>query len=237
MIINNILKEEEMIKDLIKPFVISIALLLTFTACGDDDSVSPNPGKARVMAIHAAPNAPGIDVYVDNKLVQSNLTFPNNTQYIEVLAGLRSIKVNVAGTAITVFDQTIPFAENKNYSAFATDSSGTLDALLLEDNLTAPASGKAHVRFIHLSSNAPAVDVVADGEVILSNVSFKDVINFTAFDAGTYSVQVREAGTANVVLNVGNITLTGGKIYTVFARGLVGGVGTQALGVSVIENN
>lgn len=226
-----------MFKYLINLFVIGSVSLTTFTTCSDDDPVSSDPGKAKVMAIHAAPNAPGIDVYVDNKLAQANLTFPNNTPYIEVVAGLRNIKVNISGPGITVFDQTIPFAENKSYSAFATDSSGTLDALLLEDNLTAPASGKAHVRFIHLSSNAPAVDIAADGDVIFSNVAFKDVINFTAFDAGTYAVQVREAGTANVVLNVGNLTLTGGKIYTVFARGLVGGVGTQALGVSVIENN
>jgi hypothetical protein len=38
-------------------------------------------------------------------------------------------------------------------------------------------------------------------------------------------------------LSLPNVMLTAGKIYTVFAKGFVGGTGMQALGAQVITNN
>ena len=108
----------------------------------------------------------------------------------------------------------------------------------MEDNLTAPASGKAHVRFIHLSPDAPAVDItLTDGTVVFGDYIFKEASAFTPLNAATYNLQVRLAGTSTVVLELPNIALTAGKIYTVFAKGFVGGTGTQALGAQIIVNN
>ena len=59
----------------------------------------------------------------------------------------------------------------------------------------------------------------------------------TALNAGTYNLEVRAAGTNTVALPLPNITLTAGKIYTVFAKGFLGGAGAQALGAQVIVNN
>jgi hypothetical protein len=39
------------------------------------------------------------------------------------------------------------------------------------------------------------------------------------------------------VLNLPNIVLQAGKIYTVFAKGLVGGTGSQALGAQIVTHN
>lgn len=109
---------------------------------------------------------------------------------------------------------------------------------MLTDDLTAPASGKAHVRFVHLSPNAPAVDVaVTGGAVVFGNKSFKDYTAFTPLDAGTYNLEVRVAGTSTVALPLPGITLQAGKIYTVFAKGFLGGTGSQALGAQIIANN
>ncbi|MCJ7553249.1 MAG: DUF4397 domain-containing protein [Ignavibacteriaceae bacterium] len=227
-----------MFRNLIFLSTFILIITITFFACSEDDPVSSDPGKANVMAIHASPDAPGVDVFVDNNLAQQNLTFPNNTPYIEIDAGIRNIKVNVTGIDLTVFNENLPFDANKNYSAFAIDRAINLDALLLVDDLTAPASSKAHVRFLHLSPDAPAVDItLSDGTVIFGNVAFKEYIDFTPLDAGTHSLEVRTAGTTDVVLELGNITLIAGKIYTVFLRGLYQGIGPQALGVSIIENN
>ena len=40
-----------------------------------------------------------------------------------------------------------------------------------------------------------------------------------------------------MVLPLPGISLAAGKIYTVWARGLVGGAGAQALGAQIIVNN
>jgi hypothetical protein len=127
---------------------------------------------------------------------------------------------------------------DKNYSVFAVNSVSNIEPLLIEDDLTAPAQGKAHVRFIHLSPDAPAVDItLTDGTIVFGNRAFKDFTAFTPLDAGTYDLQVRVAGTTTVALDLPGITVESGKIYTVFAKGFLSGSGIQALGAQIIVNN
>jgi hypothetical protein len=193
---------------------------------------------ARVMAIHASPNAPGVDLLVDNTTSVTNLTFPNNTGYLSLNSGSRNIKVNVTGTSSTVINATVLLDAGATYSVFAADSVSRIAPLVLVDNLTTPASGKAHVRFVHLSPNAPAVDVALQGGAVLfGNKTFKQYTEFTPLNATTYNLEVRLAGTNTVVLSLPNITLQSGKIYTLFAKGFVGGSGAQALGAQIVVNN
>jgi hypothetical protein len=220
--------------------LLGLAALIPFAAgCSKDDDNPMAPVlTSSVMAVHASPDAPAVDLLVDNAVAGTNLAFPNNTGYLTVNAGLRSIKVNAAGTATTVIDADLDFPAGTSTTVFAVDSLSKISAVVLSDDLTAPASGKAHVRFVHLSPDAPAVDVgVQGGAVVFGNKAFKEFTAFTPLDAGTYDLEVRLAGTSTVVLPLPGISLTAGKIYTVFARGFVGGAGAQALGAQIIVNN
>ena len=194
---------------------------------------------AKVLVTHSSPDAPGVDLLVDgSKQNSSALNYPNNTGYLQVESGARNIKVNATGTSTTVINADLTLEKDKNYSVFAIDSVSRISALVVADDLTTPASGKAHVRFIHLSPNAPAVDVaVTGGGVVFGNKSFKDYTAFTPLDAGTYNLEVRVAGTSTVALPLPGIALQAGKIYTVFAKGFLGGSGAQALGAEIIVNN
>ncbi len=222
--------------------VVVLAALAGFTLTGCSDDNTPNPffptPRARVMAVHASPDAPAVDLLVDGAVAGTGLAYPSNTGYLAVDAGSRNVKVNVAGTATTVINATLPLASGAAYSVFAVDSVASIEALVVTDDLTAPAAGKAHVRFIHLSANAPAVDVaVTGGPVLFANQSFRGFTAFTPVDAGTYDLEVRAAGTGTVVLALPGIALQSGRIYTVFARGFLGGSGAQALGAQIIVNN
>jgi hypothetical protein len=215
---------------------ILFASLLTFTSCSKDEEPA---NKARVLVTHASPDAPGVDLLIDNSKVNSAaLNFPSNTGYLEVEAGLRNIKVNAAGTSTSVINADITFEKDKNYSIFAVDALSKISAIALEDDLTAPAAGKAHVRFVHLSPDAPAVDiaVASTGAVVFGNKKFKEATAFTPLDAGTYNLDVRVAGTSTVALVLPAITLQAGKIYTVFAKGFLAGTGNQKLGAEIIVN-
>jgi hypothetical protein len=219
--------------------VIALAVVSAFTlsSCGDDSPTAPTP-KARVMAVHASPNAPAVDLLVDNVVAGTGLAFPDNTAYLQVNAGTRNIKVNVTGTSTTVINADLPVTAGSYYTVFATDSVSKIAPLVLADDLTPPATGKAHVRFVHLSPNAPAVDVaVTSGPMLFANTAFKAYSAFTPVDAGTYNLEVRLAGTGTVVLPLPGISLTAGKIYTVWAKSFVGGAGAQALGAQIIVNN
>lgn len=212
-----------------------LAAVFTFSSCEKDDDKT----YANVLVAHASPNAPGVDLLIDDtKQNSAALNFPGNTGYLRVESGERNIKVNVSGTSTTVIDADLTLDVDKNYSVFAVDSVSKITAIALVDDLTAPASGKAHVRFVHLSPNAPAVDVAvaSSGAVVFPNTAFKGFTAFTPLDAGTYNLDVRVAGTSTVALVLPAITLQAGKIYTVFAKGFLGGTGAQALGAEIIVN-
>jgi hypothetical protein len=223
---------------------LTLLLLISFlTSCSKEDDVM-TPATARVMVVHASPNAPAVDVRVNNAVALSNVAYPANSTYASIDAGSTNIKVSPTGSTNYVIDATLDLKSNMNYSVFAIDSVAKIKAAVVMDDLTAPAAGKAHVRFFHFSPNAPAVDIaVTGGPVVFSNRMFNDqatnsaLQNFTALDAGTYNLEVRLAGTNTVVLSLPNVMLTAGKIYTVFAKGFVGGTGMQALGAQIIVNN
>ncbi len=216
--------------------VVLLAGLAMVSSCSKDEETKTY---ANVLVAHASPNAPGVDLLVDgSKQNSAALSFPSNTGYLKVESGSRNVKVNVSGTSTTVINADVALEKDKNYSVFAIDSVSKISALVLTDDLTAPASGKAHVRFVHLSPDAPAVDVAvaSSGAVVFGNKSFKEYTAFTPLDAGTYNLDVRVAGTSTVALVLPAITLEAGKIYTVFARGFLGGSGAQALGAEIIVN-
>lgn len=215
---------------------------VSFTSCKKDDDVEES--EARVMIVHASPNAPNVDVRLNNTVALTNVPFPANSEYNTVTAGNTNIKISATGTTNYVIDANVNFMANMNYSVFAIDSVNKIKAAVVSDNLATPASGKAHVRFFHLSPNAPAVDIaVTGGSVLFPNRSFNDqstntsLQNFTPVDAGTYNLEVRVAGTTTVALPLPGVSLAAGKIYTVFAKGFLGGTGAQALGAQIIVNN
>lgn len=194
---------------------------------------------AQIQVTHASPDAPGVDLLVDNAVVNSApLTFPNSTDYLTLDAGTRNIKVNVSGTATTVIEANLTLLANQNYSVFAVNSVSMIEPLVVQDDLTPPAAGKAHVRFLHLSPDAPTVDItLTDGTTVFDDVSFKQITDFLPLDAGTYNLQVRTSDGSTVVLDLSGISLTDGKIYTVFAKGFLSGSGNQALGAQIVTNN
>ncbi len=210
------------------------------SSCGKDDStLVPTKTYANVMVVHASPNAPAVDLLVDNSKVNTTgLGYPNNTGYLNVESGTRNITVNPTGTLTSVINADLNFIKNMSYTIFAIDSVSKIAPLLLTDDLTMPAAGKAHVRFVHLSPNAPAVDVAvaSSGAVVFGNKKFKESTAYTPLDAGDYMLDVRVAGTSTVALTLPKITLESGKIYTVFAKGFLGATGIQALGAEIIVN-
>ncbi len=198
---------------------------------------------ANVMAIHASPDAPAVDLLLDNALVAEGLEFPENTGYLPLLSGDRNIKVNAAGTSSTVINANLLFETGGSHtSVFAFDELANIQALVLNDNLSTPEDGFAHVRFVHLSPDAPSVDVAVagGGPVLFADVAFGEADDngfFTPVSSGVYDLEVRLAGEATVVLSLPGISLEDGGIYTVFAKGFVSpSAGQPGLGAEIIIN-
>ncbi len=181
-------------------------------------------GNAMVRVVHASPDAPAVDVYVNGTKVDAltNVPFFTASAYLPLPAGKIDVKVTPAGAATpAVIDaKGVTIEAGKSYTIAATGLLASIKPTILVDNLGAPAAGKAHVRIIHASPDAPAVDVrVKGGLALFSNLAFPNASQYLPVDAGTYDLEITPAGAKNVVLPVNGVKLEAGKIYDVFAVG------------------
>jgi hypothetical protein len=201
-------------------------------ACGDDDDTTgPDRADARVRVVHASPDAPNVDVLVDDAVALSNVPYLDVSDYLDVPSGDRNLKVNAAGTATTVIDANADLGEDSDYTVIAGGLAEAIEPFVLEDDNSAPATGNVRVRAIHGAPSAPAVDIyvtapgadLATETPLLANVEFGQVADYLEAPAGTYQVRVTPTGSKTVVIDSGTLTLASGQVRTAIAVDAAGG--------------
>ncbi len=192
--------------------------LIGLTTSATAPSFELTDTRAQLRAVHASPDAPNVDILVDNVVAAGNVAYPTAVGFVGVPSGARNVKVNAAGTATTVIDVTPTLAAGKAYTAYAVGFLANISALLVEDNLSAPTAGNVKIRVIHGSPDAPNVDILANDSKVLSNVPFKTASDYLVVPAGKYNFKVNVAGTATTATQA-DVTLAAGKVYTAIAIG------------------
>lgn len=240
----------------------ALALGLCMIACSEPEtptavpSTTASTATANISVVNTIPDGSAVDVLFDNSSTAiTSVDYLESSAYTPIPAGgSRQVRLTSAGSTVRVAN--FAASTNKNYTFFAINKAAATKTLFLtvSDNLAAPAAGKANVRFLHLSPDGPEVRVTDVGAVteIFSKRKFAATstgsgaglvtfTNFSAFDAGTYDFEVRnkpnETDPEVVVLTLEDVVFEEGKIYTIYARGLVAGAGDQALGGSIIQHN
>lgn len=203
---------------------------LAFGASTSGVRAQTSAGQAQLRAVHASPDAPAVDIWVNGNKAISNLAFKAVTGWIALPEGSYDVKVTAAGSTEAVIEATLPLDAGKYYSVAAAGKLADITAKVYQDDLSSLEAGKARLRVIHASPDAPAVDVaVKGGAVLVPNLAFPNASDYLTVDTMTANVEVRAAGTSTVALEVPGLTLAAGKVYTVYAVGLL--AGTPALGV------
>lgn len=212
--------------------VLALLASISAAACNDDDDDVTGPGTtAQLRVVHASPDAPNVDVLVDNASVLTNVPYKTASSYLAVASGSRNLKVRATGGATTVIDQNTTLAPSTFYTVLATGRVASIAPLVLTDDQTAPASGNVRVRLVHGSPTAGNVDIyvtapttdIAAATPTITNVAFRAVSNYLEVPAGTYRVRITPAGTKTVAIDVNNVALTAGQIRTAVAVDAPGG--------------
>lgn len=157
------------------PLFLALTMGLSVAACGDDDGGGPQPGATAFRVVHAAPNAPAVDVYVagDDSPLITNLAYRETSRYIEVDPGTYDLQVRAAGddaSAPPVFSTgPLTFAESERVTAVAAgliDGTGdqAFRVVPFTEDFADPDSGNAVVRIVHASPDAPAIAVDVDDD-------------------------------------------------------------------------
>ena len=180
-------------------------------------------GDACVNIVHASPDAPAVDIYVDGAAAVENLAFGTATGWVALPAGEHQVQVTPTGEAAdaAVIDATVDLMADMAYEVAAIGTVAEITAAIFPVDLAVSEDmANAAVRVIHASPDAPAVDVaVAGGDVLVENLAFPDATEYLMVPAGTYDLEVRPTGTTDVALDLPGVELAGGNAYSVYAIG------------------
>lgn len=189
----------------------------------NDYNIQQTRSYARIL--HASPNAPGVDIYLNDKLLVSNLTYKDFTEYYPLDPGLYNIKVYPAGQRQNpVINSDVRVPPSGIYTVAAINKLENIALYPILEPQTPIPSGMVYARFAHLSPNAPSVDVkLEDGTTLFKDVPYKGVTEYKLIQPGTYTFNVYPSGSDQRVLYVPNITLKGNRFYSIYAVGLVEG--------------
>jgi hypothetical protein len=184
----------------------------------------PQRDSARVRAIHTIPDAPPIDVYVDGRRLLSGIAYKATTDYFTVPSGHCRVDIIPAGTKDNpLYSNQVTLSAGASYTFTVLGGASRPDFVSYTDHPFAPPD-TVQVRFLHLSPDAPAVDLaVAGGQLLAGNIGFRQPSRYVAVSPSAYNLEVREAGTPNVLLSIPNVKLGGGVAYTIATVGRCSG--------------
>jgi len=222
----------------VKIFASMCVLIIAATSCSVGDSNS-NPDQGMFLVANISPDAPPLSININGSSFGTGLNYGNYTPYYVATAG--SYQFSFYGTGSTAaLTQTVNLETSKRYSGFVIDSFSTLKFSFVEDKLIQPSTDSVYVRFFNFSPNSAPINLQdsASGTNVYSARYFNDEatnpINteFVRVKAGIYTLRLTNP--TDSVLATRKDTLTGGHIYSLFAKGFVGGTGNQAIGLGQV---
>ncbi|TAA69131.1 DUF4397 domain-containing protein [Planococcus salinarum] len=196
----------------------SVALALVFSLFAAGVMADSHTAKLRV--VHASPDAPAVDVYVNGELTLEEVPFKADSGYLDVPAGTHNVEVFAAGTEYAegeaVLQADLTVEAGQAYTAVAANTVDALEFVVAEDSMEV-TEGQAKIRVGHLSPDAPTVDVgLIGGDALFSGAEFPGITDYIEVDPGTYDLEIRlPDGTQ--VLPLEGTELEANTVYSVFA--------------------
>jgi hypothetical protein len=207
----------------------SLTAKVAVDAPGDGSTVvGLQPATAMVRVAHLSPDAPDVDIYLNDEIIPSltGVPFQAVSGYLSANAATNNVKVYVTGTTVDpVIDASVTLLPGRAYTVAATGlvGAGDLSPFILVDDRQGASPGNSLVRFVHLSPDAPEVDIVVEGgPTLFDDVGFRTFAGYGEVAAGTYNLEVRLTASNALALPVPGVMLGSGESYTVFAVGLAG---------------
>ncbi len=192
--------------------------------CAEVLGIAGAGSDACLRLVHAAPDAPPVDIYVNDAPLAENLEYGTATEYVAVPSGGgRAVRVVPTGSPIedAVIDTSLDFDPGQAYEILATGAGEELELTITGVDLRPVAAGQARVRVIHASPDAGAVDIGIEGDEanLFEGIDYRVATNYLIVDAGDYPIEVRPGGEDMTVALQSDATFEEGVVYDLIAIG------------------
>ncbi len=178
---------------------------------------------AYVRLLQASPDAPPLDVYVNDIKLLPNLKFKDFTEYHSAEPGYYNLKVYpTTEDSMPIIDRDISMDDSMIYTIAIKNLANDMDFQVIPDMREDLPKDKAYIRFIHLSPNLSPVDVLIDNKETIMDMGYEDVTEYIVLTPGTHSLKINQTGTNETVVSSPKTTLKAGKLYAGYIVGLDG---------------
>jgi len=211
----------------LKSLLVMLVASMSLVACGGSDNDSHVP---QLRAVHLSPDAPAVDISVNNAVVLSGVEYRQASQFLRVDEGSTDISVLVpALNNASALDATLNLEQDMKYTVIAANTVANglpLTPIVINDDILAPTSG-----------NADITVVAPDGELtgpVLTGISFGAISPELSLPAGDYRVRITPAASTTVVYDSGTLSLADGVEYVAVAADDVDS--TNLVGLTILTD-
>jgi hypothetical protein len=224
----------------LRPYPI-LAVLSALLLSGCDDG--GGSGHTKLRLVNVSPGYASLDLYAnsadddtDQQRV-AGVTYETVSGYTELGSGTYNVKFKRSGVTSTL--QTVSgraFADDTHHTFVAFGSTGHFSSIQLDDDVTAPDSGRVKVQVLNVAE-AGSLDVyLTEGSVSLDDatplvvgVAAGTSSTASTIDSGDYRLRVTGNGDSDDLrLDVPNITLDSGQVLALILTATQGGVLVEA---------
>ena len=241
-------------------------LAVSLTACDKDavqELTGPVAG-SYVKFFNFGVNAPSVNFYANDQKVTAiqSTTGSESTLgvayggvglggfYSAIEPGQYALSGRISATtdkdlAISTVNTTLEDGKKYSFylSGFYNTTTKTVEGFIVEDAFPAEIDySAAYVRFVNAISNANAMTLFAKNTTTLAeaavggSVAYKSGGAFTAVQPGVYDLSTRYAGqTTNAIARTA-VSFSGGRVYTITARGDITVTSTTATNRPFLDN-
>ncbi|HTF97783.1 MAG TPA: DUF4397 domain-containing protein [Cellvibrio sp.] len=201
--------------------------------------------KTMVRVFHASPDAPAVNLWVNDAETAKGLDYQQSTGYLSLNEGTYKVAVEgviPGGNAVVIGPVNLTLAGKTDYDVIAVNSAANIEPLVLTDTGNLSDNTKVRVRVAHLTAAAPRVKVFATAPgadlasaTALGSFSFKEILGPVEVPAGDYQIRVTLEDNT-VVYDSGTVALAAGKDLLIGATPNVG-AGASPINLAVLDGN
>ncbi|PZR32304.1 MAG: hypothetical protein DI538_19725 [Azospira oryzae] len=209
----------------LKSWIALIVLIPILSSCLKSSDPVPVTPTSYASFYHGSPDTGGLDILLDGtKLNSTAFAYGNYSGYASFEVGANTFRFTPTGSTTGLKETTFNFENGKLYSIFIINNLANLETMMVRDTATAlSSSGKAGIRLVHLSPDAPEINIYTTGsnaKLLFGSRQFKTATDFTEIDANVYTFDIKTSDGTKLA-TVENMSFASGRYYTLVVRGFV----------------
>ncbi|MGL4914564.1 MAG: DUF4397 domain-containing protein [Romboutsia sp.] len=172
-----------------------------------------------IRFLHAVPRGVPVDIYLNGSLFFNRVLFTHFSPYIYVPVGTYEVSIFPTMSKETALHrETIKVLDGELCTLALTGYYDDLKLLLIPEDKEGTTNSKSKVRVVHLSPNLPELNILADKEILFSEINFREVTDYLEMPSQFYTIDI-ELAQNNRLLRSNRLAINKDRIYTLYILG------------------